>query len=88
MEPREYLDEQEIEQALARKARSEAHAQAGHVQGQSLRTAFPAAMAVPLASKKAGSERPAIRVLARGRRGLRQAILLGEALGPPRAFDV
>jgi hypothetical protein len=39
-------------------------------------------------TSRLGTNRQAIRVRASGRRNLRQAILLGEALGPPRAFDL
>jgi hypothetical protein len=85
---RRYLDEGKVEAELVRKARAEAVAATADVYKQSVASGFPAEMIKTRHGAQAGSKRVAIRVRARGRRDLRQAILLGEALGPPRAFDV
>ena len=52
----------------------------------SLNKAFPAAMALPRASHL--PRRPPFVVRLRGRQALRQAIVVAEILGPPRAFDL
>ncbi len=53
---------------------------------ESLRKAFPPAMAIIRETRSQG--RPPFAVRLRGRHSLRQAIVLAEVLGPPRAFDL
>lgn len=53
---------------------------------ESLRKAFPPAMAIIRETRSQG--RPPFTVRLRGRHSLRQAIVLSEVLGPPRAFDL
>jgi hypothetical protein len=85
---RQYLDEGQVEAELVRKARADADAATADVYKQSVAAGFPAVMTKTRRGAQAASKRPAIHVRARGRRDLRQTILLAEALGPPRAFDV
>lgn len=84
---RRYLDEETIETELGKAARAATEQATQDIYSQSAATAFPAA-AVPTVRLQRTDHRAPIRLRSRGRASLRQAILLGEVLGPPRAFDV
>lgn len=85
-EVRHYLNEQEVEAELAQAAKAVTEQAVTKVYTQSASAAFPLVRQVR-PQRHAGQRGP-IRVKAHGKANLRQAILLGEVLGPPRAFDL
>ncbi len=83
---RHYLDEQAVEAELAQAAKAATEQAVTEVYTQSMGAAFPLARRIR-PQRQAGQRGP-IRVKAHGQANLRRAILLGEVLGPPRAFDL
>lgn len=83
---RRYLEEETVETELSHAAREATDRAVAEVYTKSVTAAFP--MTRPITLRRHSGQRTAIRVLSRNRRNLRQAILLGEVLGPPRAFDL
>lgn len=84
---RRYLDEETIETELGKAARAATEQATQDIYSQSAAAAFPV-VAVPAVRLQRTDHRAPIRLRSRGRASLRQAILLGEVLAPPRAFDV
>lgn len=84
---RRYLDEETIETELGKAARAATEQATQDIYSQSAAAAFPT-VAVPAVRLQRTDHRAPIRLRSRGRASLRQAILLGEVLAPPRAFDV
>jgi hypothetical protein len=90
---RRYLAEETPEQPQAEVATAEASMPplsrpptSDAVYRESLRKAFPPALAIIRETRAQG--RPPFTIRLRGRQSLRQAIVLAEVLGPPRAFDL
>ncbi|MDX9978434.1 MAG: hypothetical protein RBU25_00160, partial [Lentisphaeria bacterium] len=84
---RRYLDEKTIETELGKAAREATEQATQDIYSASAAAAFPI-VPVPTVRLQRTDHRSPIRLRSRGRASLRQAILLGEVLAPPRAFDV
>jgi len=83
---RRYLDEETVVTELGKAAQEATERATQDIYSQSAGVAFPAGQRT-VRLQRTDQRRPA-RVRAHNRATLRQAILLGEVLGPPRAFDV
>ena len=83
---RRYLEEGTSETELSHAAREATDRAVAEVYTKSVTAAFPMTREIKL--RRHSGQRTTIRVLSRSRRNLRQAMLLGEVLGPPRAFDL
>jgi hypothetical protein len=84
---RRYLDEEAVETELGKAAREATEQATQEIYSQSAAAAFPSGTVRTVRLRRTDHRAP-IRLRSRSRASLRQAILLGEVLGPPRAFDV